>query len=158
MLPQKCEFVCPVLKFGEEICFPRNVCLSAPFWNLGKKCFPRNVNLPSLFLNLGKKYASPEMWDCLPYFLNLGKNYASPEMWVCLPWLEIMGRHVLPQKCEFAFPVFKFGEEICVPRNICLSALFWNLGKKYASPGNSSLSLSLIFIFILDVWHRQLVL
>ena len=140
MLPQKCLLVCPVLKFGEEI------------------CFPRNVNLPSLFLNLGKKYASPEMWDCLPYFLNLGKNYASPEMWVCLPWLEIMGRHVLPQKCEFAFPVFKFGEEICVPRNICLSALFWNLGKKYASPGNSSLSLSLIFIFILDVWHRQLVL
>ena len=68
----------------------------------------------------------------------------------CLPCFWIWGRNMLPQICEFAFPVFefgeeicfprnmslpslffKFGEDICFPRNVCLSAPFWNLGKKY---------------------------
>ena len=140
MLSQKCLFVCPLLKFGEDI------------------CFPRNVNLPSLFLNLGKKSASPEMFICLPcfeiwgrfmlpknvslpsLFSNLGKKCFSRNVCLsalgnCLPCFWIWGRNMLPQICEFAFPVFEFGEEICFPRNMSLPSLFLGLA---TSPYESS--------------------
>ena len=137
MLSQKCLFVCPLLKFGEDICFPRNVNLPSLFLNLGKKsaspCFeiwgrfmlPKNVSLPSLFSNLGKKCFSRNV--CLSALGN------------CLPCFWIWGRNMLPQICEFAFPVFEFGEEICFPRNVRLPSLFFKFGEELCFPRNVSL-------------------
>ena len=115
------EIVCPVFEFGEEICFHRYVNLPSPFWNLGKK------------------YASPEIWVCLPYFLNLGKILCFPRNMSLSALFWIWGRNMLPQKCLLVCPVLKFGEEICFPRNVRLPSLFFKFGEELCFPRNVSL-------------------